>query len=132
MIKEILQLRKGLLMKKIILIIDDEEILTKTFTKLLERNGYEVYSAKKGQDALCMVEAEPFDLVICDMRMPGMSGVETIREIRKLKSGIPVVFISGFADEQMERDANDLKPIAYMHKPFDITELLELLKRNLK
>lgn len=119
-------------MKKIILIIDDEEILTKTFTKLLERSGYEVYSAKKGQDALCMAEAEAFDLVICDMRMPGMSGVETIREIRKLRADIPVVFISGFADEQMEQDANALKPIAYMHKPFNITELLDLLKDNLK
>ena len=118
-------------MKRIILIIDDEEILTKTFTKLLERYDYEVYSAKKGQDALCMVEAENFDLVICDMRMPGMSGVETIREIRKLKPEMPVVFVTGFADDKMEVEAQELKPIAYLHKPFDVTNFLDIIKEKL-
>ena len=118
-------------MKKIILIIDDEEILTKTFTKLLERQGYEVYTAKKGQDALCMVEAENFDLVICDMRMPGLNGVDTIRQIRALKPGIPVIFMTGFADEKLEEEAKELKPLAYLHKPFDVQEMLGILKQKL-
>ncbi len=115
-------------MKKIILIIDDEEILTKTFTKLLERQGYEVYTAKKGQDALCMVEAENFDLVICDMRMPGLNGVETIRQLRMLKPNIPVIFVTGFVDEKLEKEAQTLGPIGYLHKPFDSEALLNLLK----
>ena len=115
-------------MKKTILIIDDEDILTRTFTKLLERQGYEVYTAKKGQDALCMAEAQNFDLIISDIRMPGLNGVETVRQIRALKPGVPVIFMSGFADAQLEAEAQDLEPMAFLCKPFDSIELLNLLK----
>src|SRR3989338_1274153 len=102
-----------------ILIVDDEEILTKTFSMLLERSGYEVYVAKNGQDALAMTAEEPFDLVICDIRMPGLNGVETLKAIRSggganSTNEMPVIFITGFADEKTEQEANDLKPAGYL------------------
>jgi DNA-binding response OmpR family regulator len=120
-----------------ILIIDDEELLTKTFSRLLEKTGYEVLVAKNGQDALVMAENEDFHLVICDIRMPGLGGVETIRAMRNLSNGItsanvPVIFITGFADEKTETEANGLKPAAYLYKPFDNKELLTIVNRCLK
>jgi DNA-binding response OmpR family regulator len=118
-------------MKKVILIIDDEELLTQTFTRLLEKSGYDVYSAKKGEDAICMAEGEDFDLVISDIRMPGQNGVEIVRSIRTMKPQMPVIFITGFADDVLEKAARELKPIAYLHKPFDVLQLLSTIKSNL-
>ncbi|OGW72134.1 MAG: hypothetical protein A2Y02_03370 [Omnitrophica bacterium GWA2_52_12] len=117
-------------MKKIILIVDDEEILIQTISKLLERCGYQTARASTGQDALSMAESEKIDLIICDMRMPGMNGVETVTEIRKLKPEMPVVFVTGYADQKIEALAQTLKPLAYIHKPFDIQELLGTLKKH--
>lgn len=119
-----------------ILIVDDEEILTKTFSMLLERSGYEVYVAKNGQDALTMAGEESFDLVICDIRMPGMNGVETLKAIRSgsgesPNAELPVIFITGFADERTEQEASTLKPAGYLYKPFDNVNLLSLVKETL-
>ena len=120
-------------MAKKILIIDDEEILTKSFSLLLERNGYEVYTAKNGQDAQIMAEEEPFDLIICDIRMPGINGVETIKAIRSVggaeqSKDIPVVFITGYADEKLEKEAQELNPLDYLYKPFDNEQILEKVR----
>lgn len=71
-------------MAKKILVIDDEEILTKSFSMLLEKSGYETYTAKNGQDAEILIESEDINLVICDIRMPGKNGIETVGAIKKL------------------------------------------------
>ena len=122
--------------KEKILVIDDEELLTKTFSKVLEKKGYDVFIAKKGQDACEMAEEENFDLIITDIRMPGLDGVETIlklREIflRKKLENIPTIFITGFVDELKEKEAKALMPYAYIMKPFDIQELLSAVKNAL-
>lgn len=118
-------------MSKKILVIDDEEILTATFAKLLETAGYSVLVASRGEDAVVMVEEDNFDLVICDIRMPGQDGVKTIQQIKKLqgKTDIPVIFITGYADEALEKEANRLHPVAYVYKPFDAFKLLDLVKK---
>ena len=119
-------------MKKKILVIDDEEILTATFVKLLEVAKYNVLVASRGEDAVIMAEEDSFDLIICDIRMPGQDGVKTIREIKNLRGrkDIPVIFITGYADEDLEKEANKLSPIAYIYKPFDAFKLLDLIKRT--
>lgn len=123
-------------MAKKILVIDDEELIIRSMVKLLEKNGYEVYVAKHGQDAVVMVEEESFDLVIADIRMPGMNGVETIKAVNntletKKSEKIPVMFITGYADDEIERAAKKLKPIAYIYKPFDMQELVGKVKEVL-
>jgi len=115
-------------MKKRILFIDDEEILTKTFKILLEKKGYDVYSAKNGRDAQIIAEEEPLDLIISDIRMPGISGVEAIRLIRLAEKEIPVIFITGFADDEIEKKAKELKPLAYLYKPFDCQMFLKVVE----
>lgn len=120
-------------MSKKILVIDDEELLTKTFSRLLEKNGCEVLVARNGQDALAMCEEEDFDLIICDIRMPGKDGVQTIKTIKDLmvsrgKKESPVIFVTGYADEQIEMEAKKLKPLAYLFKPFDAQELVRIVQ----
>jgi CheY-like chemotaxis protein len=123
-------------MKKI-LIIDDEEIIIKSLRKLLEKEGYEVYVAKKGQDGIDMVEEEEFDLLVVDIRMPGMNGVDTVEGIyrvleKKNKDKLPVIFITGYVDEDIEKRAQKLNPSGYIYKPFDIKEFVEKVKKILK
>lgn len=120
-------------MRKKILVIDDEEILIKTFARLLDKLNYEVLVASRAEDALAMAEEEDFDLILCDIRMPGKNGVETIRELRaqRGKGEIPVIFLTGFADPRLESAAQTLNPIAYIYKPFDTTKLVELIESTL-
>ena len=124
-------------MRKRILVIDDEELLVKTFARLLERIRYEVSVASRPDDAITMAQKENFDLVLCDMRMPGKNGVETIREMRTVqksqgKPEVPVIFLTGFADPKLEREAQILNPVAYLYKPFDTSKLLEVIDSALE
>ncbi len=124
-------------MAKKSLVIDDEELIVKSLRKLLEKNGFEVFIAKNGQDALIMAEEEKFDLIVADIRMPGMNGVDTIKSIYEsleenhLKK-IPTIFITGYADDGIKEQAENLKPIAYIYKPFDIPDLVDRIKETLK
>jgi len=121
-------------MAKKILVIDDEEIIIKSLSKLLEKNGYEVFVAKNGQDAIVMAEEEDFDLILADIRMPGMNGVEAVEQIYKDKlkrkeKKMPTIFITGYSDEANEKKAKTLAPLAYIYKPFDINELLDKIRK---
>ena len=124
-------------MAKNILVSDDEELIIKSLIKLLEKKGYGVLVAKNGQDALAMAEEENFDLIVADIRMPGMNGVQTIQGINDYlennkREKIPIIFITGYADDKMREDANALNPIAYIYKPFDIPDLVDTINGALK
>lgn len=123
-------------MSKKILLIDDEELIIKTLTKLLEKNDYEVFVVKRGEDALIAAEEDDFDLIISDIRMPGMTGVESIKSIQKIclakgAKSPPIIFITGFADKTTEKEARSLNPTAFIYKPFDIQELVKTVQDNI-
>ena len=123
-------------MKKKILLIDDEDLIVISFHKLLTKSGYEVSVANTGMAALEIADDEEFDLVISDIRMPWINGIETIKELKQtLKSKqkkIPaIIFITGYADKDLEEDAKKLSPVAYLHKPIDIQELLKNVQNAL-
>jgi CheY-like chemotaxis protein len=123
-------------MAKKILIIDDEELIIKSLKKLLEKNNFEAFVAKRSQDALVMVEEENFDLIIVDIRMPGMNGVEITKSIYKIlekkkKRKLPTIFITGYVDKEIEEEAKALNPVAYIYKPFNIPELVNRVKEVL-
>ncbi|MDD5216936.1 MAG: response regulator [Candidatus Omnitrophica bacterium] len=120
--------------KKKILVIDDEEILTRTFVRLLEKNGYEAFFVKTGADAVEIVKEIDFDLIITDMRMPGMNGYETLKGIREAcheqnKQSPPEIIVTGYADECLEKQVKELRPAVYLYKPFDVKVLLDHVKR---
>lgn len=124
-------------MAKRILVIDDEELLIRTFVKLLQKEGYDVLIAKRGSDALEIAEEASFDLIICDIRMPGIDGVETIKKLREVWSrrnvtNPPAIFVTGYADETTEARARELSPVAYIAKPFDTGKLLTRIRSILE
>lgn len=119
-------------MKKI-LIIDDDKLVSITLKRLLKREGYEVITALSGQGALRRIEEEQFDLIISDIRMPQMDGIETVRKIREYltlnhKNPVPEIFITGYAKEEIYQKALELKASGYLEKPFDIKALQQSVK----
>lgn len=121
-------------MPKKILLIDDEELITRTLANALEKQGYEVLVAKSGNDAIVMAEEEDFDLIISDIRMPGLNGVETVKHIlesvkTKGPGKTPTIFVTGYADQKIEKQAKELSPCAYILKPFDYSDFLDKVKK---
>jgi len=121
-------------MPKKILLIDDEELITRTLANALEKSGYEVLVAKSGGDAIVMAEEEDFDLIISDIRMPGLNGVEIVKRIFEVikdkgSKKTPAIFVTGYADQKTEEMARTLSPQAYIHKPFDFPEFLAQVKK---
>ncbi|MCX5708281.1 MAG: response regulator [Candidatus Omnitrophica bacterium] len=124
-------------MAKKILVIDDEAMITKSLQKLLKKQSYEATIVSSGQEALEKVKSADFDLIVLDIRMPEMDGIETIRKIREFrsqsgKSQIPEVVITGYADEDKYKSAVELKVSAYLYKPFDTSEFLAIISKTLK
>jgi len=121
-------------MPKKILIVDDEEIVTKSLLRLLNKEGYDTTVTKTGKEAIAKVKDKDFDLIICDVRMPEMNGIETIKEIRNYlekedKKPIPEVLITGYADPDKYQMAMDLEVTDYLYKPFDNNEFLKIVKK---
>ncbi len=122
-------------MSKRILVVDDEDLVTKSLKTLLKRQGYVVTIARCGKEAIEAVKTLDFDLVVADIRMPEMNGVETICNIRELlkqsnKSLIPEILITGYTDEANLKKAQELGVKDFIYKPFDIQTFLESIKKN--
>lgn len=121
-------------MPKNILVIDDEELVTESLKRLLKREGYNVAISKNGADAIEKVKKVDFDLIISDIRMPGLDGIETIKQIRAYleksnKKLIPEVLITGYADVDKYESASYMEVADYLYKPFDNADFLLVIKK---
>jgi DNA-binding NtrC family response regulator len=112
-----------------ILVIDDEDGLRQTLAANLELEGYEVVDASSGLDAIELVRSSDFDLVITDMCMPGLDGLGTFREIRKLKPELAVVIMTAFSQEMLIEGALSEGVYTIVTKPFGIEKVLGLVER---
>lgn len=112
-----------------VLIVDDEKIVRDFFKRLLTLLNMEVVDAEDGYKAVELVKKEKFDLFFIDVRMPGMDGLETYREIRKIDPGAQVVMITGYAVEETLEQAQKEGAIKAIRKPFDISQIKEVIDR---
>ena len=115
-----------------IMIIDDDDQLRKSFEKLLLEEGYEVKSAASGESGLEMVSAELPDLVILDMRLPGMNGFDTFKAIHRIEPRLPVIIMTAYGTTETAIEATKLGAFDYILKPFDIPDMLLIIKEALK
>jgi CheY-like chemotaxis protein len=107
----------------VLLVEDDEQVLHYT-AQLLERLGYRVITAARAEDALqCLRTGEPFDLLITDVRLPGMDGRDFFRRISAIRGPVPVVFMSGFADNILAEQGLVDAGAVFLPKPFSWHEL---------
>lgn len=118
-------------MKSRILIVDDEEIVRSSLQDILNLEGYEVQSVANGEAALSLLQRETFDLILLDLKMPGMDGIDVLRAINKLSPDIKVILLTGHgslesAIEALRQGAHD-----YILKPAPSTEILSSVMRGL-
>jgi two-component system response regulator PilR (NtrC family) len=112
-----------------VLVVDDEPSMRQMLLYVLRREGYEVTLATSGREAVALLEQEPVDLLISDIRMPDMNGVEVLRAARQLDPEVAGVMITAFASTETAVEALRLGASDYLSKPFDLDEL-KLVVRN--
>src|SRR5690606_16868489 len=114
-----------------ILWADDEIELLKPYIVFLETKGYDVTPVPSGADALDLVEKQNFDLIFLDEMMAGMTGLDTLTEIKKIKPNIPVVMITKSEEERIMEEAIGSKIADYLIKPINPNQILLSAKRLL-
>src|SRR5919106_7078807 len=111
-----------------ILVIDDEEIMREILETLLTREGYHVRLASNGAEGLELAKTLPFDAAIVDVMMPGMDGVQTLDELKKIDDELPVLMITAFASVENAIAAMKRGAFDYITKPFKNDEVLVVLR----
>ncbi len=115
-----------------ILVVDDEPIVLKVLGEVLTSEGFQVAQAESGQTAVDMLDRDPFALVLCDIRMPGMNGFELLREVRRSHPGTDVVMMTGFGSIDGAVDAMSLGAADYLIKPLKPKEIVARIRAILE
>ena len=115
-----------------ILVVDDEEQMRDLLAKVLERKGYQVAVCGDGTEALAFLEKEPVDLVVTDVRMPGLDGMEALRAIKELNPETVVIIMTAFGSIDQAVQAVKEGAYDYINKPFKIDEMLLTIEKALE
>jgi len=107
-----------------VLVVDDEASIRDLLEKTLTMSDYQVDTAPDGRSALERMRMYSYDLLISDLKMPGMDGLAVIREARRLKADLPVIVITGFSSESSAIEALNLGVASYLTKPFRVSQVL--------
>lgn len=106
-----------------LLLVDDEVDFRHATSTALERRGFTVTEAAGGEEALVIIRGERPDIVVLDLKMPGMSGIETLQKIREIEADLPVIILTGHGDFQSAVAGIKLKIVDFLQKPVDIDQL---------
>ena len=107
-----------------VLVVDDEASIRDLLSKTLALAEYDVDTAADASTALGRVRASEYDLLIADLRMPGMDGLTLIRQVKRIRAELPVIIITGFSTESSAIEAVNLGVAGYLRKPFRVPEVL--------
>jgi len=115
-----------------ILVIEDEARIQAFLARGLEAEGYTVLAADNGRDGLALATAGRFDLVVLDLLLPGLSGLQVLRELHRERPGLPVLILSARSDLQTKLRGFELGASDYVPKPFSLDELLARIRVQLR
>ncbi|MGD0883829.1 MAG: sigma-54 dependent transcriptional regulator [Thermodesulfovibrionales bacterium] len=114
-----------------VLVIDDDETVRDVLTTFLRGNGYEVTVAKDGEAGLDLIRAEDVDIVLTDLVMPGISGMDVLKDICAIKANTPVIVVTAFGTVQTAVEAMKVGAFDYITKPFALDEVIMTIERAL-
>jgi two-component system response regulator (stage 0 sporulation protein F) len=114
-----------------LLVVDDQMGVRRLLYEAFKEEGYKVELAGSGLEALEKVKSEMPDIILMDMKMPGMNGLETLHEIKKVNDSILVVMMTAYGELEIISEAMKLGINEYITKPFDINELRSVVKKVL-
>ncbi len=115
--------------KKPILIVDDEKNIRMTLSQSLESLEMETDTASDGEEALAKLKEKDFGLILLDIRMPGMDGMEVLRQVREIRPDIRVIMITAYGTIESAVEAIKLGAVDFLQKPFDPDEIRQLVSR---
>jgi len=120
---------KGIFLSNRVLIIDDEEQLRESLQLVLADEGFDVFTAQSGEIALDLVEHQPADIILCDLRMPGVDGIELIPLLRRKLPGATLILMSAYGSEKLALEAIRRGAYDYIAKPFLPSELIFSIRK---
>ncbi len=112
--------------------VDDDAGMRITLEGIIEDEGYDVVGAKNGYEAVKLVEESCFDLIFMDIKMPGINGVETYREIKKASPQSVVVMMTGFSVEELVKEALQEGAYGVIYKPYSMEQIIDIMQSVLK
>ena len=111
-----------------VLLVDDESEFLDTLVKRIKKRSVNAYGVASGEEALAFLNQQPMDVVVLDVRMPGMDGIQALREIKQRYPLIEVIMLTGHASLEVAIEGMELGAFDYMMKPIEIDELLYKLQ----
>lgn len=112
-----------------VLVVDDEEVVGRSFDRVLGERGYEVTTARNGEEALRKLDSNGFDLVFTDIKMPGMDGIEVAKRVKEMNPWLPVVIVTGYGSSENEARAQEAGVSQFLHKPLS-PEIIEWVTKK--
>jgi len=122
----------GKLMKPSILIVDDDGVMQETLSDVLRKRGYETFSVGSGNGAFSIIKKNVIDLILLDMRLPDIDGLEVLKKIKESDTEILVIMMTAFSDVQTAVSAMKSGAYDYINKPFELEELKLLIEKGLE
>jgi two-component system response regulator AtoC len=119
-------------MKLSLLIVDDDEAMRDTLSDVLKKKGYEVSVASSGNDALLAIRKNIVDLIVLDMRLPDLDGIEVLKRVKEFDTEILVIMMTAYSDVQTAVSAMKSGAYHYINKPFELEELKLLIEKGLE
>jgi len=107
-----------------VLVVDDEEEFLNHLVKRLKQRELDVHGFLSGEEAIASIREKPVEVVVLDVRMPGMDGIETLKEIKKIDPLVEVIILTGYADSDTAVEVMELGAFDYLMKPMDLDDLI--------
>ncbi|MBC8078898.1 MAG: response regulator [Gorillibacterium sp.] len=117
---------------KKLLIVDDQNGIRVLLVEVFSSEGYQTFQAANGKLALEIVRAESPDLVLLDMKIPGMDGLDILKHIKQIDPAMKVIMMTAYGELDMIKEASDLGALMHFTKPFDIDELRQAVNHYLR
>ncbi len=115
-----------------ILVIDDEGIMRQLLSDILKDAGYNVWTAESGEEALKFAQSKEFEVVITDLRMPGIDGIEVLKKFKEKDSSVCVIVITAYATVESAVEAMKIGAYDYITKPFNLEEIKIIVGRAME
>jgi len=114
-----------------ILIVDDEKNVLSSFKKIMAQDGYQIFTANNAEEGLSIAKDNPIDLLIMDIRMPGMSGLEALSKFKKIDARMPIIIMTAYGTTETAIEAMQLGAYDYIIKPFEVPQMKNLIEKSL-
>jgi DNA-binding NtrC family response regulator len=112
-----------------VLFVDDDEQFRKAIVRIFEASGFDITTAKDGQEALDLLSESKYNLIITDLKMPGLDGYELMREIKRREIIIPVIILTGYGEVETYMDLMNMGVYDHIEKPVSGRDLIDLARK---